>query len=316
MLKGKRVAIVGAGNVGATVAYTLAMQGICHEIILKDAFSNLAIGKSIDINHATSALNSHSIVKAAVNPEDMKDCDVIVITAGSPRLPGMSRDDLLLKNAGIMREVVKEIKEVSPEAIIIVVSNPLDAMVYVALKESGFEKERVIGMAGVLDSARMATLIQRKLGYASGQIRAAVMGGHGDDMVPLTRLSSVAGVPLHEVMSQEDINEIVEQTKYAGAEIVKYLERGSAYYAPAQSVVVMVDAILKDTKQIHPCAILLDGEYGYKDVVSGVPVMLGAEGAEKIVEFKLLEEEKALFSKSVNSVSALIATLNNQNFFS
>jgi malate dehydrogenase len=315
MGKGKRVGIVGAGNVGSTVAYSLAMQGACHDIILRDNKVEIAKGKALDMSQASAGARSHTVVRVAETMADMKDCDVVVITAGSPRLPGMSRDDLLLTNANIMKEVIHGIKEYSPDAIVIVVSNPLDAMVYVALKESGFPRNRVIGMAGILDSARMAHFIHEKLGYGSGQIRASVMGGHGDDMVPLPRYSTVAGVPLTDVLSDEDINEITERTKNGGAEIVSYLKNGSAYYAPAKATAIMVDAILRDTKQIHPCAVLLDGEYGYNDVVSGVPIMLGASGCEKVIETSLTIREQKQFEKSIGSVNELINSLKDKDFF-
>ncbi len=312
---GKRVGIVGAGNVGATVAYSLAMQGSCHEIILRDNKVDIAKGKALDMSQAASAIRSHTVVKVAEDMSQLVDCDVVVVTAGSPRLPGMSRDDLLMTNAKITKEVAQGIAKYSPNAIIIMVSNPLDAMTYVALRESGFEANRVVGMAGILDSSRMASFIQEKLGYGGGQIRASVMGGHGDDMVPLPRYSTVAGVPLSDLLSQDEIDEVVERTRHGGAEIVGYLKTGSAYYAPAKSTSIMVEAILKDTKQIHPCAVYLDGEYGYKDVVSGVPVMLGANGVEKIIEVTLNDKEKAMFKQSCDSVKKLIDTLNKNNFF-
>jgi malate dehydrogenase len=218
-------------------------------------------------------------------------------------------------NANITKEVIEGVAKYSPNCVIIMVSNPLDAMTYVALKESGFDRSRVIGMAGILDSSRMAAFIQEKLGYGGGQIRASVMGGHGDDMVPLPRYSTVAGVPLTDVLSNKEIAEIVDRTRHGGAEIVGHLKTGSAYYAPAKSTAIMVEAILKDTKQIHPCAVCLDGEYGYHDVVSGVPVMLGANGAEKIIEVTLDESEKEMFKNSCSSVEGLIDTLNKNNFF-
>jgi len=315
MSQGKRVGIVGAGNVGATVAYSLAMQGSCHEIILRDNKMDIAKGKALDMSQAASAVRSHTVVCVANDMSELVDCDVVVVTAGSPRLPGMSRDDLLMINANITKEVIEGVAKYSPNAIIIMVSNPLDAMTYVALKESGFERSRVIGMAGILDSSRMAAFIQEKLGYGGGQIRASVMGGHGDDMVPLPKYSTVAGVPLSDVLTQSEIDEIVDRTRHGGAEIVGYLKTGSAYYAPAKSTAIMVEAILKDTKQIHPCAVYLDGEYGYKDVVSGVPVMLGAKGVEKIIEVTLDDKEKDMFSKSCASVNDLINTLKKNNFF-
>ncbi len=315
MNQGKRVGIVGAGNVGATVAYSLAMLGSCHEIILRDNKIDVAKGKALDMSQAAAAVRSHTVVSVAESMEQLTDCDVVVVTAGSPRLPGMSRDDLLMINAKITKEVIGGIAKYSPNAIVIMVSNPLDAMTYVALKESGFDRNRVLGMAGILDSSRMASFIQEKLGYGGGQIRASVMGGHGDDMVPLPRYSTVAGVPLTDVLSDNEIEEIVDRTRHGGAEIVGYLKTGSAYYAPAKSTAIMVEAILKDTKQIHPCAVYLEGEYGYSDVVSGVPVMLGANGAEKILEVTLDDEEKAMFARSCSSVQTLIDTLNEQKFF-
>jgi malate dehydrogenase len=247
--------------------------------------------------------------------EDLVNCDVVVVTAGSPRLPGMSRDDLLMINAKITKDVVQGIAKYSPDAIIIMVSNPLDAMTYVALKESGFDRSRVLGMAGILDSSRMSAFIQEKLGYGGGQIRASVMGGHGDDMVPLPRYSTVAGVPLTDVLTDDEINEIVDRTRHGGAEIVGHLKTGSAYYAPAKSTALMVEAILKDTKQIHPCAVYLEGEYGFNDVVSGVPVMLGANGAEKIIQITLNAKEEEMFKNSCASVQELVNTLNAHNFF-
>jgi len=315
MNQGKRVGIVGAGNVGATVAYSLAMLGSCHEIILRDNKIDVAKGKALDMSQAAAAVRSHTIVSVAESMEDLTDCDVVVVTAGSPRLPGMSRDDLLMINAKITKEVIQGIAKYSPNAIVIMVSNPLDAMTYVALKESGFDRGRVLGMAGILDSSRMAAFIQEKLGYGGGQIRASVMGGHGDDMVPLPRYSTVAGVPLSDLLTNDEIDEIVNRTRHGGAEIVGYLKTGSAYYAPAKSTAIMVEAILKDTKQIHPCAVYLEGEYGYSDVVSGVPVMIGANGAEKIIEVTLNDKEKAMFARSCASVQTLIDTLNANKFF-
>ena len=315
MNHGKRVGIVGAGNVGSTVAYSLAMHGSCHEIILRDNKIEIARGKALDMSQAASAIRSHTVVSVAEEMSDLKDCDVVVVTAGSPRLPGMSRDDLLMINAKITKEVLQGIKKYSPDAIVIMVSNPLDAMTYVAIKESGFDRSRVLGMAGILDSSRMASFIQEKLGYGGGQIRASVMGGHGDDMVPLPRYSTVAGVPLTDVLTHAEIDEIVTRTRQGGAEIVAHLQTGSAYYAPGKSTAIMVEAILKDTKQIHPCAVLLDGEYGYSDVVSGVPIMIGANGCEKILEVTLNEVEKKMFKKSVDSVQSLINTLNENKFF-
>ncbi len=312
---GKRVAIVGVGNVGSSVAYSLAMTGACHEIILRANNVDRAKGKALDLSQAAQAARKHTVITVAETLEDVKDCAVIVITAGSPRLPGMSRDDLLLKNAQIMRNVMGSLKKTSPDAIIIPVSNPLDAMVYVALKESGWPRNRVLGMAGILDSARMAHFVYEKLGYGAGQIRCSVMGGHGDDMVPLPRFSTVAGVPLTDLLTWEEINEIIEKTKNGGAEIVSLLKDGSAYYAPAKATAIMVEAVLSNTKQIYPCAVMLDGEYGYKDVVSGVPVMIGANGAEKVIEANLNDDQDRKFAKSVGSVKQLIDALYTNKFY-
>ncbi len=313
--KGNKVTIIGAGNVGATVAYSLAMRGVCHEIWLKDRHSDISMGKALDMSQAANVARTHTVVKVAHEASDLKDSDIVVITAGSPRKPGMSRDDLLMINAEITKQVVLDVKKYAPDSIIIMVSNPLDVMTYVALKVSGFPKERVVGMAGILDSARMAHFIYEKIGYGAGQIRASVMGGHGDSMVPLPKFSTVAGVPLSDILSKEEIDEIVERTRHGGAEIVGYLKNGSAYYAPAKATALMVEAILKDTKQIHPCAIYLDGHYGYSDVVSGVPVALGANGVEKVFEMTLTKEQEKQFENSVNSVKEMIDVLKNNKFF-
>ena len=313
--RGKKVTVIGAGNVGATVAYILAMNGVCHQVVLRDRNIETAKGKALDMSQAANAARMHTIVSVAEDAEAIRDSDVVVITAGSPRLPGMSRNDLLMINAQITKEVIQDVKTHAPDAIIVMVSNPLDVMTYVAFRESGFPRERVIGMAGILDSARMAHFIYEKIGYGAGQIRASVMGGHGDDMVPLPKFSTVAGVPLSDLLTEQEIAEIVERTKHGGAEIVGYLKTGSAYYAPAKSTAIMVEAILRDTKQIHPCAVYLDGEYGYSDVVSGVPLVLGARGAEKIFEVTLNENQEARFAKSVASVNGLIEVLKDNNFF-
>jgi len=307
--RGKKVTIIGTGNFGSTVAFILATSGSCHDIVLRGRNYNVAKGKALDMSQAANAARRHSIVQAAKDASDIADSDVVVITAGAPRTPGMNRDDLLLKNAKIVKEYSKEIKKYAPNAIVIVVSNPLDAMTYVVLKETGFPRERVLGMAGILDAARMAHFIYEKLGYGAGQIRATVIGGHGDTMVPLPKFTTIAGVPIEDLLDSEEIGEIIRKTKNGGAEIVNLLGDGSAYYAPAKSTAVMVDAILGDTKQIHSCAVELQGEYGYYDVVSGVPTMIGADGVEKIIEMTLKPLQKERFKKSVESVQELIASL-------
>jgi malate dehydrogenase len=313
-LENKKIAIIGAGNVGSTLAYTLASKNVCSHIVLKDIKQNLVKAMALDISQAANAAKSSTHVTHAEHAKDLTGCSLIVITAGLPRLPGMSRNDLLLTNAKILKAVVEEIKEYAPNAIIIVVSNPLDAMVYTALKVSGFPRNQIVGMAGILDSARMSHFILEKLGYGAGQIESSVMGGHGDDMVPLPNFSTVAGLALTEVLSNEDIEDIVEKTKNGGAQIVKFLEKGSAYYAPAHATSLMVEAILKDKKEIYPCAVMLEGEYGFNDIVSGVPVMLGQNGVEKVIELHLNETQKELFRKSVASVQELVDTLKENDF--
>ncbi len=313
-MNNKKVGIVGVGNVGSTLAYTLASKGICTSIILKDIRENIVQAMALDISQAANAAKSHTVVKAAVSGKDLEGCDVVVITAGLPRTPGMSRDDLLIKNANIMQSVMEDVKTYASDAKIIIVSNPLDAMVYTALKVSGFPREQVVGMAGILDSARMSHFILDKLGYGAGQIESSVMGGHGDDMVPLPNFSTVAGVPMSELLSDEDIQEIVDKTKNGGLQIVKLLETGSAYYAPAHATSLMVEAILHNKKKIYPCAVCLEGEYGYDNIVSGVPVMLGSKGVEKVIELNLNDEQKEMFAQSVNSVQGLVDTLNKKFF--
>ncbi len=311
----KKVTVIGTGNFGSTVAFILAMNGACHEVVLRGRNIAIAKGKALDMSQAANAARQHTVVKAAEGPEDLADSEIVVVTAGAPRTPGMSRDDLLIKNGDIVKSYAHEIKEHAPNAIVIVVSNPLDAMTYVMLKETGFPKERILGMAGILDSARMAHFIYEKLQYGAGQIRATVMGGHGDTMVPLPKFTTVAGVPIEDLLTNAEITDIVEKTKNGGAEIVNLLGSGSAYYAPAKSTTVMVDAILRDTKQIHSCAVWLEGEYGYSDIIAGVPAMLGANGVEKIIQMTLKPFQEERFAKSVASVKELTDKLHELKFF-
>lgn len=310
-----KVTIIGTGNFGSTVAFILAMRGACHEIVLRGRNVDVAKGKALDMSQAANAAREHTIVRAATCPEDIADSEVVVITAGAPRTPGMSRDDLLIKNAEIVKNYALEIKEYAPNAIVVVVSNPLDVMTYVVHKYTGFPKQRILGMAGILDAARMAHFIYEKLGYGAGQIRATVMGGHGDTMVPLPKFTTVAGVPIEDLLDSEEIGEIVQKTRDGGAQIVNLLGDGSAYYAPAKSTAVMVDAILKDTKQIHSCAVYLEGEYGYENIVTGVPVMIGASGAEQIIEMTLKTLQKTRFKNSVASVREMVDSLYSNGFF-
>lgn len=313
--RGKKVSIIGAGHVGSTVAYSLALQGTAHEIVLLDSKPDIAMGKALDMSQAAAVLRMHTKVKVAVTAKDLADSDIVVISAGTPRKPGMSRDDLLAANAETVRSISKQIRENCANPMVIVVTNPLDAMTYVALRECGFDRRQVIGMAGLLDSGRMASFIYEKLGYGSGQIRAMVLGGHGDSMAPLHRYSTVAGVPLTDFLSGAEIAEIVKRTRGAGAEIVGYLQSGSAYYAPAIATAQMCETILRDAKQIYPCAVLLEGEYDYRNVVIGVPIVLGANGVEKIIEVTLNKEEKDEFAKSVASVKTLINKLFEMGFY-
>ena len=313
-MENKKVGIIGVGNVGSTLAYTLASKGMCSTIILKDIRENIVEAMALDISQASQAAKSHTVVKAATSGEDLIGCSIIVITAGIPRKPGMSRDDLLLTNAKIIRMVLEDIKKYAPAATLIIVSNPLDAMVYTALKVTKFPRNQVIGMAGILDSARMSHFIEQKLGYGAGQIESSVMGGHGDDMVPLPNFSTVAGVPLSELLSNDEINDIVTKTKNGGLQIVKLLETGSAYYAPAHATSLIVESILYNKKKIYPCSIMLEGEYNYTNVVGGVPVMIGSNGIEKVIELNLDKEQTQLFANSVASVQELIDTLEKKFF--
>jgi len=310
-----KVSIIGAGgNVGSIVAYSIAMQGLAHEVILVDRDVKRAKGKALDMNQAAAALRTHSVVRAAESYEDISNSKVVVITAGFPRKPGMSRDDLLLANADIVSEVVEKVKVHAPNSILIVVTNPLDTMTYVALKKSGFPKNRVIGMAGILDGARMTHFIYEKLGFGAGQIRATVIGGHGDYMVPLPRYSTVAGIPITDLLTPIELEEVVEKTKKGGAQIVELMGT-SAYFAPGKATAIMVEAILKDSKKIYPCSTLLEGEYGVDGVPNGVPVTLGENGVESILELQLTPREKEMFDRSVASVKELIDVLEAKNYF-
>lgn len=313
-MNNKKVGIIGVGNVGATLAFNLASKSLCNEIVLKDLRENIVEAMALDISQSANAANSKTKVGFAHNNENFANCDVIVITAGIPRKPGMSRDDLLLTNAKIMTSVINDINEQNPNAIYIIVSNPLDAMVYTALKASKLDKNKVLGMAGILDSARMSHFIFEELGYGEGEIDASVMGGHGDDMVPLANYSTVNGKPLDKILNEEQIEKIINKTKHGGAQIVKLLETGSAYYAPAYSTSLMVEAILSDNKKVYPCAVMLEGEYGYENIVAGVPVRLGKNGVEEVIELKLDEKQTAEFAKSIDSVKELVDTLDTKFF--
>lgn len=302
-----KVTVVGAGNVGATLAQRIAEKELA-DVVLVDIVQGVPQGKSLDMIESAPVEQFDAKITGTNTYEATAGSDIVVITAGLPRKPGMSRDDLLWKNEEIVASVTQEVVKYSPETILIIVSNPLDAMCEVARRVSGFPRERVIGMAGVLDSARMRAFIAMELDVSVESTHAFVLGGHGDTMVPLPRYSTVAGIPITELLSAERIAAIVDRTRNGGAEIVKLLST-SAWYAPSSASVEMVEAILKDQKKILPCAALLQGEYGYKDLFVGVPVKLGAKGMEKIIEITLNEEEKAALQKSANAVKELVDSL-------
>jgi malate dehydrogenase len=300
----KKITVVGAGNVGATAAQRLAEKQLC-DVVLVDIVEGVPQGKALDLAEAAAIEKHDSHLTGTNGYDETADSDIVIITAGIPRKPGMSRDDLISTNAGIVKNVTQEVASRSPEAIIIIVSNPLDAMCHVAYDTCGFPKQRVIGMAGVLDSARFRAFISMELNVSVENTHAFVLGGHGDTMVPLPRYSTVAGIPITELLAKDRIDALVERTRNGGAEIVGLLKTGSAYYAPASAAVEMAESILKDKKKILPCAAYLQGEYGIQDLFIGVPVKLGAEGAEEIIEITLAEEEQQALQKSADSVQEL-----------
>jgi len=311
-LRRKKITIVGAGNIGATLALLLARRETA-DITLIDINEGVAKGKALDIMEASPILGFNAHVTGTGNYEDTADSDVVVITAGFPRKPGMSRDDLLFKNFEVVKSVSEQIKRYSPEAFVIVVTNPLDAMTYTALKVTGFPKERVMGMAGVLDSARFAYFISEKTGISVENIKAFVIGGHGDDMVPLPEYTTVSGIPVREFLSDDELKEVIERTRFGGGEIVQLLKTGSAFYAPAASILEMVLAILWNKRKILSASVYLDGEvgeyYGAPGLCVGVPVVLGKDGVEDIIKLKLTDEEWEAWRRSVNSVRNLVEKL-------
>jgi malate dehydrogenase len=300
----KKVTVVGAGNVGATAAQRLAEKELC-DVVLIDIVEGIPQGKALDLAEAAPIEKHDAHLFGSNSYKESEGSDIIIITAGIARKPGMSRDDLISTNAGIVKNVTQQACKLSPNAVLIVVSNPLDAMCHVALDTSGFPKQRVVGMAGVLDSARFRTFIAMELNVSVENIHAFVLGGHGDTMVPLPRYSTVAGIPITELLSKERIDALVERTANGGAEIVGLLKTGSAYYAPASAAVEMAESILKDRKKILPCATYLEGEYGIKDLFIGVPVKLGAKGVEEVIEISLTPEEKAALQRSADAVREL-----------
>jgi len=297
----KKVTVVGAGNVGATLVQRIAEARIA-DVVMVDVVEGVPQGKGIDLLEAGPVMGYDTKVIGTNSYEETEGSDIIVITAGLARKPGMSRDDLLVANGTIVKKVAEETGKRSPRAVMIVVTNPMDVMAHVAMMASGFPRERVIGMGGVLDSARFRTFIALELAVSVENTHAFVLGGHGDTMVPLPRYSTVAGIPITELMKKETIDKLVERTRNGGAEIVALLKTGSAYYAPSAATLEMVEAVLLDKKKILPCSACLAGEYGVKDTFAGVPVKLGAGGVEQVIEIKLSAEENAAFMKSVEAV--------------
>jgi malate dehydrogenase len=304
----RKVTVIGAGNVGATAAQRIAEAGVA-DVYLIDMVEGLPQGKALDLAESSPLQHHDQVIYGTNDYADTTESDVIVVTAGLARQPGMARDDLLLKKAIIVRDVVTKAVHYSPDSILIIVTNPLDAMVHVALEASGFPRERVIGMAGVLDSSRFRTFIAQDLGVSASDVSAFVLGGHGELMVPLPRYSTVAGIPLPDLMKPERIKALVQRTRDGGAEIVNLLKSGSAFYAPASSVLHMVDSILNDRKRVLACAVLLRGEYKIDGLVVGVPVVLGAAGVERIIEVALTADEQKALETSSLSVESLVDTM-------
>jgi malate dehydrogenase len=309
MGKRNKITVVGAGNVGATAAHWLASKEL-GDVVLVDIVEGMPQGKALDLAQAAPIEGfDAALVGATSDYAQTANSDVVIITSGLPRKPGMSRDDLLKTNAGIVSSVTEEIAKYSPDSVIIVVSNPLDAMTQVAFRKSGFPKHRVIGMAGVLDSARMRCFLAEELDVSVENVTAFVLGGHGDTMVPLPRYSTCAGIPVTELIPKEKLDAIVKRTANGGAEIVGLLKTGSAYYAPSAAAVEMTEAILKDKKKILPCAAFLEGEYGINNLYVGVPCKLGARGLEQIIEINLTNDERIALQKSAGAVQELIDVL-------
>ncbi len=308
-MSAKKITVVGAGHVGATCSQLLSQKELAREVVLVDIAEGIPQGKGLDQWESAPIEGFDARVYGANDYESCEGSEIFIVTAGIARKPGMSRDDLLKTNAGVIRSVTNEIKRVAPDSIIIMVTNPLDVMAQVALETSGFPRERVIGMAGVLDTARYRSFIALELDVSIEDIQALVLGGHGDTMVPLASYTSVSGIPLTQLLAQDRIDALVERTRKGGGEIVSYLKTGSAYYAPAAASVQMAEAIVKDKRRILPCAAWLQGEYGFHDLYLGVPCMLGENGLERIVEVELDEEERAALATSAEHVTSTVSAL-------
>ncbi len=307
-MKRNRISIIGAGFVGATAAHWAAEKEL-GDVVLVDILEGIPQGKALDLFQASPVEGFDARVIGSNGYDETRDSNVVIITSGVPRKPGMSREDLLEINKKIIESVVTQVVERSPQAILIMVTNPLDTMTYLAFKKSGLPKQRVIGMAGILDTARFKAFIAMELGISVEDIQALLLGGHGDEMVPLPRYTTISGIPLSQFLPKETIDRLMDRTRKGGAEIVNLLKTGSAFYAPSAAAIQMTEAILKDKKRILPCCVYLDGEYGLKDMCFGVPVKLGVGGAEAIIELQLTEEEKKLVAKSAESVKKSITEL-------
>lgn len=306
----KKIALIGAGNIGGTLAHLIGLKEL-GDVVLFDVFPGVAAGKALDIMQSGPVDGFDAAMSGAGDYSAIAGADVVIVTAGFPRMPGMSRDDLLTKNAAVMGQVAEGIKTYCPDAFVICITNPLDVMVWALQQKSGLPANKVVGMAGVLDSSRFRLFLAQEFGVSVEDVTAFVLGGHGDTMVPLTRYSTVAGIPIPDLVkmgwtTQEKIDAIVARTANGGGEIVKLLEKGSAFYAPAASAIAMAESYLLDKKRVLPCAVLLNGEYGQKDFYVGVPVVIGANGVERVVEVQFTAEEKAAFDKSCDAVKKLI----------
>jgi malate dehydrogenase len=304
-----KITVVGAGNVGATTAQRLAEKSLARTVVMVDVAEGIPQGKGLDQWQSAPIEGFDSRLIGSNGYDDTHGSDIVVITAGIARKPGMSRDDLMNTNAGIVRQVSEQIKRTSPDAIVIIVSNPLDAMSYVAMRVTGFPRERILGMAGVLDTARYRAFLAEAIDVSVEDIQAMVLGGHGDTMVPLVSYTTVSGIPITQLIDRKQLDAIVERTRTGGAEIVKHLKTGSAYYAPSAAAVQMCEAIVLDKKRVLPCAAWLTGEYGMRDIFLGVPCKLGRKGLEKILEVELTSEERVALEKSADAVRELIAAI-------
>lgn len=311
--KRKKIGLLGSGNIGGTLAHLISSKEL-GDVVLFDIMEGIPQGKALDILQSNSVEGISSNLSGTNNYADLENCDLIIVTAGIARKPGMSRDDLIAVNTEVMKNAGKSIKQYAPNAFVIVITNPLDAMVWVMREVTGFSPNKVIGMAGVLDSARFSSFLAEEFKVSVKDVNSFVLGGHGDSMVPLARYSTVAGIPVPDLVkmgwsTEEKIEEIIKRTRDGGAEIVSLLKTGSAFYAPAAAAVAMAESYLKDQKRIFPCAVNLNGEYGVKNLYVGVPVVIGASGVERIIEIELNSEEKAAFNKSVEAVRTLISNI-------